>query len=75
MQIDLREKEPEKAGPVARQNLQPRLSKPRQGENIEVIPADSKIPVEIRDILLIKPQDFYALKQSFEEWAMKWENY
>lgn len=57
------------------ENIQSGPSKPRQGENIERIPDDSKIPVEIRDILLIKPQDFYALKQSFEEWAMKWENY
>ena len=58
-----------------RKDLQPRPGQSGESANIERVPDDSKIAVEIRDILLIKPQDFYALKQSFEEWAMKWENY
>jgi hypothetical protein len=36
------------------------------------IPSEQKIDVEIRDILRIKPSDFSALKDSFEEWASKW---
>lgn len=35
--------------------------------------ADEKIEVEIREIIRIRPQDFSALKNSFEEWANQWE--
>lgn len=34
---------------------------------------DQKIDVEIRDIIRIRPQDFSALKGSFEEWAKQWD--
>jgi hypothetical protein len=40
---------------------------------VEIIPLDEKIPVEIRDIIRIKPQDFAALKSSWEKWAAQWE--
>ena len=72
MQIDLRKEAQSKERPVAGPNIQSRSSKSRKGQNIEVVPDDSKIPVEIRDIILIKPQDFHALKNSFEEWASQW---
>jgi hypothetical protein len=36
------------------------------------VPVEQKIDVEIADIIRIKPSDFSALKDSFEEWASKW---
>ena len=55
-------------------NLQPGLTKPRKGKALKVITDyDRKIDVEIRDIIRIKPQDFSALKNSFEEWAKQWD--
>lgn len=33
---------------------------------------EQKIEVEIRDIIRIKPSDFSALKDSFEQWASNW---
>lgn len=60
---------------MARQNILTRSSGSRQGKNVnvEIIPLDEKIPVEIRDIIRIKPQDFAALKSSWEKWAAQWE--
>jgi hypothetical protein len=34
---------------------------------------DEKVNVEIREIVRIRPQDFQALKSSFEEWARTWD--
>ena len=34
---------------------------------------DEKVNVEIREIVRIRPQDFQALKSSFEEWAHSWD--
>ena len=34
---------------------------------------NEKIEVEIREVLRIRPQDFSALKNSFEEWVNKWD--
>jgi hypothetical protein len=34
---------------------------------------DEKFEVEIREVVRIRPQDFKALKDSFEEWRNKWE--
>jgi hypothetical protein len=34
---------------------------------------DEKIDVEIREMVRIRPQDFSALKNSFEDWAKTWE--
>jgi hypothetical protein len=42
-------------------------------QNEVVIRDDEKFEVEIREIVRIKPQDFKALKDSFEEWRNKWE--
>ena len=48
-------------------NLQPK-------ENEMVITRDDeKFEVEIREVVRIRPQDFKALKDSFEEWRNKWE--
>jgi hypothetical protein len=47
------------------------------GENKVVEPTieskDEKFEVEIREVVRIRPQDFRALKDSFEEWRNKWE--
>lgn len=44
-----------------------------QGESAVITErSDEKIEVEIREIIRIRPQDFSALKNSFEEWAEKW---
>jgi hypothetical protein len=34
---------------------------------------DQKIEVEIRHIVRVKPEDFKAVRDSFEEWALKWD--
>jgi len=63
---------------VASKNLLSGLGKFRKGEI--VTPSDTtyirdseKITVEIREIVRIKPQDFSALKASFEDWAKTWD--
>jgi hypothetical protein len=59
-----------------REDIQQRISKFRKSKDLEdtqEIPLDEKIPVEIRDIVRIRPQDFSALKNSFEEWRKSWE--
>jgi hypothetical protein len=43
------------------------------GQRVRYVDTDQKIDVEIRDIIRIKPSDFSALKNSFEEWAKQWE--
>lgn len=45
----------------------------QQGESEVIIRDDEKIEVEIREIVRIRPQDFAPLKNSFEEWAEKWQ--
>jgi hypothetical protein len=39
----------------------------------KVVPTDEKFEVEIREMVRIRPKDFEALKNSFEEWRNKWE--
>ena len=58
---------------MAGENLQSGFSQSRQGENIITERQDEKIDVEIREIIRVRPQDFSALKNSFEEWAKSWE--
>jgi hypothetical protein len=41
---------------------------------IIIVRDDEKIEVEIREIIRVKPQDFKALKDSFEEWSNLWGN-
>lgn len=53
------------------ENLQQGFNQQRESETI--IRDDEKIEVEIREILRIRPQDFAPLKNSFEEWASKWQ--
>lgn len=62
---------------MASKNIRKGLSKSGESEIIEdnevkYIPTQQKIEVEIRDIIRISPGDFSALKDSFEEWASKW---
>lgn len=62
---------------VASKNIRKGLSQSGESEIIEdnevkYIPTQQKIEVEIRDIIRISPGDFSALKDSFEEWASKW---
>jgi hypothetical protein len=61
-----------RAGKVAGKNILARLGKSGESEII-VEREDEKIDVEIREIIRVKPQDFGALKNSFEEWAKTWE--
>jgi hypothetical protein len=44
----------------------------QNGQEVRYIAVEQKIEVEIRDLIRIKPSDFSALKDSFEEWASKW---
>ena len=53
-------------------NLREGLDQRGQSEII-IRPLDEKIEVEIREIIRARPQDFSALKNSFEEWAKGWE--
>lgn len=55
------------------EDLQSGLGEPRESENLKYVPDTQKIDVEIREIVRIKPQDFSALKLSFEEWARQWD--
>lgn len=65
---------------MARKNLLSRLSQSGESEALkdvftipDDISQDQKIDVEIRDIIRVRPQDFSALKNSFEEWAKQWD--
>lgn len=53
------------------ENLQPKPSQLGSGKII-VERLDEKIEVEIREVLRVRPKDFDALKNSFEEWANMW---
>lgn len=53
-------------------NLQPKLDQLGESEIITER-LDEKIEVEIREILRVRPSDFSALKNSFEEWSKSWE--
>lgn len=55
------------------ENIQQGFSQSGESEDIKYIPETQKIDVEIREIVRIKPQDFSALKLSFEEWARLWD--
>jgi hypothetical protein len=55
------------------QDLQQGFGKSREGKDIKYLPVDEKIDVEIREIVRIHPRDFEALKNSFEEWAKRWD--
>jgi hypothetical protein len=56
---------------MERNDLQPRDIQPK--ENPVVVREDEKFEVEIREVVRIRPQDFKALKDSFEEWRSKWD--
>lgn len=60
---------------MAGNDLQPRNIQPVPNEVVEpkVVPTDEKFEVEIREMVRIRPKDFEALKNSFEEWRNKWE--
>lgn len=55
------------------ENIQQRSDQSGKGK-IVIIRDDEKIEVEIREIIRVKPQDFKALKDSFEEWSSLWGN-
>ena len=54
------------------QGLLARFNQSRKSEII-IERDDEKIDVEIREIIRVRPSDFGALKNSFEEWAHTWE--
>jgi len=61
---------------MERSNLQPgNLQQQEQSKLVtpKTIRDDDKFEVEIREMVRIRPQDFKALKDSFEEWRNKWE--
>jgi len=61
---------------MERGNLQPgNLQQQEQSKLVkpEIIRNEDKFEVEIREMVRIRPQDFKALKDSFEEWRNKWE--
>ena len=72
MRIDLRNETNNETRPMGGENLQSRNSKPGQGEDLAYI-YDEKIPVQIRDIIRISPQDFAALVKSFHDWRQQWD--
>ena len=55
------------------QNLREGLNQLGASQAITTERIDEKIDVEIREIIRVRPQDFSALKNSFEEWAKNWE--
>jgi hypothetical protein len=57
---------------VAGQDLQPGSNQLRESKIITER-SDEKIEVEIREVLRVRPQDFGALKNSFEAWVSGWE--
>jgi hypothetical protein len=59
--------------PLAGEDLQQGISEPGKSAAVTYVPDDQKIPVEIKEIVRIKPQEFAALKNSFEEWAKQWD--
>lgn len=62
-------------GEMDRTDIQPRSGKLGQGKAIvkELPIADRKIEVELRHVVRVAPKNFDALKNSFENWAAKWE--
>lgn len=55
------------------ENLQQGIDKFRKSASIRYVQVDEKIPVEIRDIVRIRPEDFKAFKASFEEFIKQWD--
>lgn len=53
-------------------DIQPGDLQPSQ-DKVVIKYDDEKFEVEIREVVRIRPQDFRALKDSFEEWRNKWE--
>lgn len=62
---------------MERGNLQPGNLQQQEQSKLVIEPKtirdDDKFEVEIREMVRIRPQDFKALKDSFEEWRNKWE--
>jgi hypothetical protein len=55
------------------EDLQQGIDKFGKSTPIRYVQVDEKIPVEIRDIVRIKPEDFKAFKRSFEEFIKQWD--
>jgi hypothetical protein len=55
------------------ESVQPGVDQFGKSTSIRYIPVDEKIPVEIRDIVRIKPEDFKAFKRAFEEFIKQWD--
>ena len=62
-------------GDLESENIRSRSGQSGQSQaldELEYIPEEERIEVEIRDIIRVKPSELAALKDSFEEWAAKW---
>lgn len=55
------------------EDLQQGIDQFRKSASIRYVQVDEKIPVEIRDIVRIKPEDFKAFKGAFEEFIKQWD--
>ena len=73
MQNQIREKIKGQERTMDSEDLQPRTDQFGKSTPIRYIPVDEKIPVEIRDIVRIKPEDFKPFKRSFEEFIAQWD--
>ena len=54
-------------------DIQQGSSESGEGEAVNYVHEVQKVDVEIREVVRIRPQDFSALKNSFEEWAKQWD--
>jgi hypothetical protein len=73
MQDKIREKTKPKKGLLVGKDIQQELSELGEGTPLEYIPTNSKISVEIREILVIKDTDIGAFRQSFEKFCKEWD--
>jgi len=55
------------------ENIQQGTDQFGKSASIRYVQADEKIPVEIRDIVRIKPENFKAFKSAFEEFIKQWD--
>lgn len=69
MQNKVQKKGIRKTGKVVSKSVQSRDI--GQGEKKTV--NDARVEVEFGHIVRVKPCDFEAIKNSFEEWAVQWE--
>jgi len=73
MQIQVRKKGKSKESGVVGEDIQPGVSEFGESEDLKYVPVDEKIPIEIRDIVRIQPQNLRAFKRALEEFMKQWD--